>query len=401
MSTDHISKKLRTTPAEEGGHAATSQGGDARAVSIAAPPPAAGAVPSPPQAAAGTATGGAAGTGDNSWEPLSQPVPVSAYTGEDASEKKMSEPPPAAQSWEPLAYVVTERVNRKGANQLSGNPLMAVGQEHLVEDPEAKEKRGRANWFSPVDFRSPVMKESIPKDYLETRPLPTIPLEEVEAKITDLLSGKVDAEGNRTPWDDISFYGQENVVPLLLSYLSGKRDVLSRGNMTIYPTQEAADAAARAAGLTISWSGVMTAVLSTAPDGKTIIHPVEEDRVFMTSDQKSRIAHGHHQPPTLPSGPLLLPNGEVIPDKTVGEALVAWKKKKKKPVLIEEDGSPDLEEEVAFARAAALEVKDQHFVMYVPREGRKRDHETKQFAESIEECFHRHLSEEFGLYFNN
>ena len=130
---------------------------------------------------------------------------------------------------------------------------------------------------------------------------------------------------------------------------------------------------------------------------ESMVYPLKEDRCFMTADQQARLAHGHHQPLVLPQGPLLDGTGNEIPDEEVGKAIVKWKTRKEKPVLMNEDGTPDYCAEAQFARNASMELHGQNFIIFAAREGLKRDEKTKEFTETFWECHLRHLSEEYGI----
>ena len=292
----------------------------------------------------------------------------------------------------PFCYFVTKTPDRRDPTKFrySGNPLFLTDATITTPCEVAKAAKGFANWFSPVDYRNE--QWDVNKDHCETKPLSPVHLHEVPHKIRSLLYGKVNSETGDVPWDDTSFYGQGEVMQLFLPSLKGDKGIHTAGEYTIFPTKEKADEVIANCGGVISWSGVMTVLL----DGD-MVYPLMEDRCFMTSEQKARLAHGHHQPCIMPQGPLLDLTGAEIPDEEVGKAIVKWKIRKGKRVFMKEDGTPNYLKEAQFARDAGKELNDQHFVMYAAREGRKRDKQTKEYTETFWQCHLRHLSEEYGI----
>lgn len=279
----------------------------------------------------------------------------------------------------PFCFMVSKTPDRRDPTKFrySGNPLFLTDPTVTTQCEDAADKKGFTSWFSPVDFRS--NKWNMNKDYCETKRLPPVPLCEVEESIQTLVSGKVNSEtGDVLPWEDTSFYGQGEVMQLFLSFRNGNKGVNTAGKYTIFPTKEIANQVIANCGGVISWSGVMTVLLK-----ESMVYPLKEDRCFMTADQQARLAHGHHQPLVLPQGPLLDGTGNEIPDEEVGKAIVKWKTRKEKPVLMNEDGTPDYCAEAQFARNASMELHGQNFIIFAAREGLKRDEKTKEFTETF------------------
>ena len=120
----------------------------------------------------------------------------------------------------PSCYFVTKTPDRRDPTKFrySGNPLFLTDATVTTQCEGAAAAKGFATWFSPADFR--IEQWDVNKDHCETKPLPPVPLHEVEDMIRTLLFGKVNPEtGDVLPWEDTSFYGQGEVMQLLLSFL--------------------------------------------------------------------------------------------------------------------------------------------------------------------------------------